>query len=232
MAGWRPFWAVVAVIRNVRYDADVSGKRIGAARYPIRPATPRMNDHREMPAEPLMARFVGRNDAGAFNEIVSRFLAPALGVAHQMLSGHASAEDAVQECFLRVVRFRRQYDPSRPFSTWFYSILRNVCRDMLRRQGREARLISAVADLQPTQAAPPPAAGESGGASSILSGLPEAERAVLTLRVVHDLSFRDVAAALDISVEAAKKRAQRGLQRLRESGRAAKMLDSFEQESA
>ena len=49
----------------------------------------------------------------------------------------------------------------------------------------------------------------------MLAGLPKDAQAVLTLRIVHDLPFRDVAAALGISEEAAKKRAQRALRLLR-----------------
>jgi RNA polymerase sigma factor (sigma-70 family) len=49
----------------------------------------------------------------------------------------------------------------------------------------------------------------------LLNSLSSRERDVLVLRIVHGLGFRDVAAALGISEEAAKKRAQRALKRLR-----------------
>ena len=52
-------------------------------------------------------------------------------------------------------------------------------------------------------------------ARDLLAALPPRDRVVLTLRVLHGLAFRDVAAALGISEEAAKKRAQRALRRLR-----------------
>ena len=52
-------------------------------------------------------------------------------------------------------------------------------------------------------------------AADLLARLPSKARAVLTLRIVHGLAFRDVAVALGISVEAAKKRAQRALRDLR-----------------
>lgn len=84
----------------------------------------------------LMARFQDRGDAEAFEQIVSRFLAPALAAAHEVLSDHALAEDAVQEAFLRVVRRRDRYLPAKPFSSWFYAILRNLCTDMLRRRAK------------------------------------------------------------------------------------------------
>ncbi len=173
-----------------------------------------MDSEHEATAEALMARFRRFGDTAAFDELVSRHIDRALAVASEILRDRALAEDAVQEAFLHVVRARRQYQPSKPFSAWFYTILRNVCRDLLRRHSRQARLIQEVAAGAPVSVDPPSAGGAS--AERLLEQLPEPERAVLTLRLVCELPLADVAAALGISYEAAKKRAQRGLQRLRE----------------
>lgn len=161
-----------------------------------------------------MARYQKRLDAQAFERIVSQFLRPALAVARQFLSDAALAEDAVQEAFLRVVRKRRQYEPSRPFAGWFYAILRNVCRDMLRRRGRQSRLLAEAAERTESWVAQPQTARVD--MLDLLATLPEDARAVLLLHIVEGLAFRDVAAALGISEEAAKKRAQRALRKLRD----------------
>jgi RNA polymerase sigma-70 factor, ECF subfamily len=165
--------------------------------------------------EALMLRFQCALDDEAFEEIVSRYLTPAVGTARQILSDPALAEDAAQEAFLRVVRKRKQYRPGKRFSSWFYTILRNICRDMLRKQARQKALVREVAARQPAGPAAPPS--DSPDAVDLLSILPPDARAVVNLRIAHGLSFRDVAAALGISEEAAKKRAQRALQRLREA---------------
>ena len=168
-----------------------------------------------------MARFQARLDANAFERIVSRFLSPALAAAGQILSDAALAEDAVQETFLRLVRGREAYVATKPLASWFYAILRNVCTDMLRRRARQARLVREAA----LHGAAQPRRREADPSDSLdlLADLPKAARAVLTLRIVHNLSFRDVAAALGISEEAAKKRAQRALRRLREQASAARL---------
>ena len=162
-------------------------------------------------SESLMARYQSRLDGAAFEEIVARFLAPALAVARQILTDRALAEDAVQEAFLRLVRRREQYVAPKPFSSWFYAILRNVCRDMLRRRARHKEMLERAA-VREAAAAP---AVELLDTLDLLGGLPRKARAVLTLRIVHDMAFRDVAAALGISEAAAKKRAQRALRQLR-----------------
>lgn len=161
--------------------------------------------------ETLMARFQARLDSDAFEQIVSFYISPALAVAGQILLDNTLAEDAVQESFLRVIRKRDQYIPGSPFSGWFYTIVRNVCVDILRKRAREKEVLeNAAAIIEPSK----PRTGLS-EIPKLLDILANHERDVLELRIVHGLGFRDVAAALCISEEAAKKRAQRALKRLR-----------------
>jgi len=169
---------------------------------------PRVTSHRT-----LMARFQRMLDAGAFQQLVSDYSGPALGVAQRILSDNVLAEDAVQETFLRIVRCRQQYDPSKPFSFWFYTILRNICRDMLRQRTRHIKAISEIAAESIPAIQKPAHVLE---VKDVLQSLPASEQAVLTLRIVHNLSFPDIAVVVGISVEAAKKRAQRGLRTLRQ----------------
>jgi RNA polymerase sigma-70 factor, ECF subfamily len=136
-------------------------------------------------------------------------------VARQYLQDPSLAEDAVQTAMLRVIKQRGKYQPNRPFSNWFYTILRNICRDMLRGQSRQARLVREAVAAQ---------VDRTGSASDgeletrdMLATLPKILREVLELRILGDMPFGDIAVALDISLEAAKKRAQRGLRRLREA---------------
>jgi len=171
-------------------------------------------------SESLMARFQADLDACAFDELVSRFVSPATAAARQILADPSLAEDAVQEAFLRVIRSRGRYVPTKLFSSWFFTILRNVCRDMLRHRNRQATLLRSFAADRDTRAIEPNSTGGQITGEELLAALGEKARAVITLRVIHGLAFRDIAAAMGISEEAAKKRAQRALRRLRELGRA------------
>ncbi|MFW6162469.1 MAG: RNA polymerase sigma factor [Planctomycetota bacterium] len=179
-----------------------------------------MRQREEPSSERLMARYQRRGDETAFGLLVERFLEPAHGVARQLLPERAMAEDAVQETFLRLLRRRERYDPRRPFSPWFYAILRNVCTDLLRRRARRAQALQeAGAERERQGDGLPPSLDP----FELLDRLSADDRAVLSLRIVHDLAFRDVAAALGISEEAAKKRAQRALRRLRRLARDAQV---------
>jgi len=175
------------------------------------------NDNRSN--EQLMAAYQRRLDERAFETLVGRFMAPALGVARQLVGNAALAEDVVQETFLRLVRRRESYEPSWPFAPWFYAVLRNACTDALRRRAREARALSEAArELARRHRG---IAAPSGDALELMGTLKADDQAVLALRVVQGLAFREVAAALGISEEAAKKRAQRALRRLRQAAREA-----------
>jgi RNA polymerase sigma-70 factor, ECF subfamily len=167
----------------------------------------------DMAHNKLMMRFQRHLDEAAFGQLVSAYTGPAAAVACQILNDRALAEDAVQEAFLRVIRRRDQFIASHSFAGWFYTILRHVCIDLLRKKNRNQTLLERLnqeAEASTTDR----------GMSdhrSLLASLPAREKAVLELRVVHSLTFREIGVALSISEEAAKKRAQRGLCRLRET---------------
>lgn len=163
----------------------------------------------DLALEELMLRFRSTLAPEAMERIVGRLARPALAAATRTLGDPSLAEDAVQESFLRVVRHARFYDPRRSFTHWFYAILRNVCRDFQRIEARRA----TVERKKPTslRIASSPAAAE-----DLLQPLPREERLVLLLRLQGGLSFEEIGVLLGISREASKKRAQRGLRRLRE----------------
>ena len=71
-------------------------------------------------------------DSEAFEVLLDRWEGPAKRYAWRMLGDWQSAEDAAQEAFLRVYRSSSEYRPTARFTTWFYTVLGNVCRDRLR----------------------------------------------------------------------------------------------------
>lgn len=165
-------------------------------------------------ARSLMQAFQTELDEDAFERIFSRFVGPALGVARKLLPDAEKAEDAVQEAFLQVIRKRRQYDSSRDFAPWFYTILRNICTDILRRKMRSIEETGHHTTLHHIR--PDPAQQPDSPMRKLMRQIPDGQRAVLELRILHKMRFREIGAALGISEEAAKKRGQRGLKQLRE----------------
>lgn len=172
--------------------------------------------HDKTPLSKCMVRFQRTLDESAFETIFSTLYRPALAVAGQLLPDDASAEDAVQSTFMKVVRKRATYDGRRPFEPWFYRILRNTCRDALRRRGACPEIPAPEYAIRNASAA----STTDYGLQEAFGKLPAQQRAVLELRIVHGMRFPEIGEALGITEEAAKKRAQRGLRALRRAYRA------------
>lgn len=75
-------------------------------------------------------------DGAAVRDIVEAFQQRALSLALRMLKDRSSAEDAVQESFIRMYRSLSNFRYDSQFSTWFYRIVYTTCLNVLRAQRR------------------------------------------------------------------------------------------------
>jgi len=152
------------------------------------------------------------NDA-VFTELMNRHYGPALQIAETRLFDKENAIDAVQEAFVRIVRKRKRYD-GRRFAPWFYAILRNICTDIIRKEMRRKQKHSQFQEA--CAAEPPPESTQNDDFDALIASLSPLDREALTLRYAADLGFDEIAAQLDCSEAAAKKRVQRAIKQLRE----------------
>ncbi len=150
-------------------------------------------------------------DGAAFDELFRRWAAPLLGYLQRMVRDVASAEELVQEVFLRVHSSRERYSPDARFSTWLYRIATNLALNELRRPRSRAIHLSTedegATPLRDAGARPDEQAHLRKLTESVEQGLcqlPDKQRAAICLAVVDGHSYADVAAAMDISVQAVK----------------------------
>ncbi len=169
-------------------------------------ADPTLDDNK------LMQRFRDHSDRESFDRIVTKYLGPAKALAINILRDPNLANDAVQDTFLRIIEKKNQFDPQKKFTPWFYTILKNICRDMIRKTARDTKIQTHIPETTTNRSPAEPDADT----LELLKKLPEAEQETLTLRFLHSMSFKEIAQAMECSEEAAKKRAQRGLKRLKE----------------
>jgi len=155
-----------------------------------------------------MRQYQSNLDAEVFELLVERYWQRGFAAATRILRDRHAAEDALQDAFVRLLRRADRYDCAQPFAVWFYVILRNTCLDLQRRQKAARRLVDRAP--QPTEAA-----SEDDETGGLLDKLPKPDRDVLVLRIVQNMPFSEIAPALGCSEEAARKRAQRALRRLR-----------------
>jgi len=158
----------------------------------------------------LMLAFRG-GDAAAFDALFRRWSGPLLRYLERMVRDLATAEDLLQEVFLRVHRARDRYAAEARFSTWLYRIATNLALNELRRPRRRA-----VHRSTGDEAALPLAGTEPDAESTVdarrmaerawreLGKLPEKQRAALCLAAVEGLSYAEVAEALEVTDKAVK----------------------------
>ncbi len=120
--------------------------------------------------------------------------------------GADRAEDAFQETFLRALRAYGRLDHGEHLRAWVLTIAQNVALDTLRRTRPTDELVEAAA------ADEPPAYAE---LSELTDGLGPKERAAVVLRYGYDLSYEQIASALDTSPDAARQAASTGVRRIR-----------------
>src|ERR1700678_917438 len=87
------------------------------------------------PDAALMLR-VKRGDRAAFTELVDKHKQPVMNFIFRMLHDEAEAEDLAQNVFLQVYKSRARYKQTAKFSTWLFTIARNLCLNELRRRSR------------------------------------------------------------------------------------------------
>lgn len=169
--------------------------------------------NKEHTDEYLMTCFRDHGDYRYLEELTERYSAAALNFARQFLYERENAEDAVQETFIKIFRERGNFNSSYQFAPWFYRILRNVCFDALRKRKVYDDYIQKYEIEAPETIVRAPE--HASVSREYLSGLTDEEREIVLLKIVDDLTFEDIAKIVGCSVEAAKKRAQRALGRLR-----------------
>ena len=153
-------------------------------------------------------------DRGRFEALVSPLLQPAFRLAYGMLGDRAAAEDAVQEASLRAWRKLGNLRPGHDFGPWFFAIVANECRHLRRGRWWSVLKLGSV-DQRHHSDADQLLSSSRVDLWHAFQRLPHNQQLALILRYYLDLPLEQVAASLEVSVEAAKSTTHRGLRALR-----------------
>lgn len=154
----------------------------------------------------LIARTL-RGDERAFEELVAKYMQRAYYVALGFLGNAEDARDMSQEAFVKVYRHLDRYDPAYPFFPWFYTIVRNTCFNFIKRRNRRsATSLDMLRDEHgvefATAAAGPALLHERNEDMDELwramGTLSPIHREVLMLKHLQELSYKEIAQALEI----------------------------------
>jgi RNA polymerase sigma-70 factor (ECF subfamily) len=177
----------------------------------------------------LMLR-VKRGDRAAFEALVEKYKQPIVNLMGRMLGDAVEAEDLTQGVFVQVFRSAHRYRDSARFSTWLYTIARNLCLNELRRRSRHpaesldathaddaSHPLHPIADAR--ELSPPDRLLQQELEQKIqeaLEALPPNQRLAVLLCRQEDVSYEEIARILDCSLSATKSLIHRGRETLKQ----------------
>ena len=154
-------------------------------------------------------------DPAAARTLTLRLTPRVLGYAARILGDRAEAEDVAQEAMLRLWRIAPEWRQGEAkVTTWLYRIVTNLCTDRLRaRKRRSATPLDdapEVADDSAGVEARLIAADRMTALENALAQLPDRQRQAVVLRHIEGLTNPDIAAVMDIGIEAVESLTARG----------------------
>jgi len=181
--------------------------------------------------ETLVARYQA-GERAALGVLVRRHQTALYNFAWRNVRERTAAEDIVQEAFVRVAQSAHDFKADARFSTWVYTIVRNLCIDHLRKavhrrhrslddtrrgdDGEGPTLGEQTADPRPRSDVERSAAATElrDRIEHAVAELPDEQREVYLMREVSNLRFREIADILRIPENTVKSRMRYALERL------------------
>ncbi|MGD8322656.1 MAG: sigma-70 family RNA polymerase sigma factor [Gemmatimonadota bacterium] len=144
-------------------------------------------------------------DARFYEPLVRAYEPSGLRLAVAMMGNVEDARDALQEAFVKAYEALHRFDLRRPFGPWFFQILRNHCRDMLRsRQARfKVEALDERLELRPADAERGPERARQRSAARellwrALERIGEEHREILVLKELQGFRYNEIANILEI----------------------------------
>lgn len=161
----------------------------------------------------LMLKFK-EGDVSAFGEIFNKYKKEVINTVYRLIGNNDEAEDLSQEIFLRIYNASKRYKPTAKFRTYLHKITMNICLSYLRRK-RILQFISldkflkekidALPDIDNSSAEDIYLKKElSNKARKAILQLPTNQRTAIVLKTYNDLSYDEIATALNITPQAVK----------------------------
>lgn len=176
-----------------------------------------------------MERLV-RGDEEALRELAERYGPRVVRFLYRLVGDAHDAVDLCQETLLRVYRHRAEYDPSRPFRIWLFTIAANLGRNVLRARRRFLRISlqesahgpdsPTIEDILIADAPSPDVSAERGeirkAVRHAIERLSPDLRTTVELVDLHDWTTREAAVALRVPERTIESRLYHGRRKLRQ----------------
>lgn len=179
--------------------------------------------------EHIWVKKAASGDADAFEQLVLKYQTPIYNLCFRMVGNAEDAADLTQESFLKAWNHLHSFHYEAAFSTWLYRLASNTCLDFLRSMKRHPQISLTVEDNDGEEAtldipdlSPSPeeallCAEEKALLAQAMQELEPEQRQILTLRVVNEMSYADIADVLRIREGTVKSRLSRARDALRKN---------------
>ncbi len=173
----------------------------------------------------LMQRIKEGRDERALRELIDLYQGPVYTMAYRLLGNAHDAEDIAQRTFIRLWKAAPSYEKGARFTTWLFTIVKNLAfNESRRRQRKPASSLEACEEVGFTPTATPEHAPDSHLEQKELAAiveralmqLPEKARIAIELRRHEDMGYEEIAEVLDMTVSATKSLLFRARRELRE----------------
>jgi RNA polymerase sigma-70 factor (ECF subfamily) len=188
-----------------------------------------MSDDAERRSDAELLDALRRGERSAFRALVERHQGSLINFFHHLCWDRQVAEDCAQEVFLRVYNHRASYQPQAKFTTFLYTIARNLWIDRMRSaavHGRPVSLESPAGEEQTLRErvasgvpAPPEILAKEEQAAALrkaIDRLPEEQRAVLVMAEIQGMKYQDIGAILNVPVGTVKSRMHTAMEKLKD----------------
>lgn len=157
-----------------------------------------------------------QGDGAALGLLFERHYAEVYAYCARILLDRDAAADLLQETFMRIAQYGSSFSDESRFRPWLFRVARNACRDY---QGRSRKRIDTESKWMLEQPSPHEhAPGEvTLAVEQALALLETADREVLVLKRLHELSYSELASVLGCTEGAARVRVHRAFLRLQQA---------------
>jgi RNA polymerase sigma-70 factor (ECF subfamily) len=184
----------------------------------------------EQDPDAALMLMVKKGDTQAFAQLVDKYKQPVMNLVYRMLRDLTEAEDVAQNVFVQVYKSAHRYEVASKFTTWLFTIARNLSLNEIRRRSRHpAESMEAPHSEEEEQPwrqfedkktlSPPESLVHGELEEKIeeaLAELPENQRTAILLCRQDELSYEEIAKVLGCSLSATKSLIHRGRETLKE----------------
>jgi len=175
-----------------------------------------------MEDQELVKKFLTFDDEGALQTLIRRYLQPIYNFVYSSVRDRHQAEDITQDVFIKAWAHLKNFDQSKSFKVWIYTIAKNSVYDFLRKKKtipfsllEEEGQIYEIADVEPLPDKILRDADEGKKLNAALEKLPLNYRDLIVLYYQNGFNFREIAEILKTSVNTVKSRHLRAIAMLK-----------------